>query len=146
MGVFILCTLMVATGYFLYSLVYPLVDRLFSLQVSQPNALVWTIVDAALLSAIKVTLIVVAISLLKRWWQKQKEKERLEKEKISAELRLLKAQIHPEFLFSTLNSITTFARAASPQAPEMLIRFSDLLSYMLYDSDDAKVRLEKIKL
>ncbi|MGK2862971.1 MAG: sensor histidine kinase, partial [Chitinophagaceae bacterium] len=100
-------------------------------------------VDAGLVNAIKVTLIAVAITFLKRWWVKQKEKEQLEREKINAEFELLKAQIHPAFLFSTLNYITSETRLASPKAPEMLIKLSDLLSYMLYECDASKVKLEK---
>jgi LytS/YehU family sensor histidine kinase len=96
-----------------------------------------------LINAIKVSLIAVAITLLKRWWLRQKEKEQLEKEKINAEVQLLKAQIHPAFLFSTLNNITSEARLASPKAPEMLIKLSDLLSYMLYECDSPKVKLER---
>jgi LytS/YehU family sensor histidine kinase len=89
-----------------------------------------------------VTLIAVAIALLKLWWVKQKEKEQLERERINAEVQLLKAQIHPAFLFSTLNNITAEAKVASPKAPEMLIKLSDLLSYMLYECDVPKVKLE----
>lgn len=143
-GVLILCTLMVPVGYFLYSLVYPIVDKLFNFHLGEPTkAIVWASIDAGLINAIKVTLVAVAIALLKRWWLKQKEKERLEKEKINAELQLLKAQIHPGFLFSTLNNIIAHARVASPRAPEMLIKLSDLLSYMLYECDALKVKLEK---
>ena len=57
-------------------------------------------------------------------------------------MQLLKAQIHPAFLFSTLNSITSEAKVASPKGPEMLIKLSDLLSYMLYECDVPKVKLE----
>ncbi len=142
-GVFILCSLMVPVGYFLYSLVYPLVDTLFNLHLVKPKAIVWASIDAGLINAIKVTLVVAAITLLKRWWLKQKEKENLEKEKINAELQLLKAQVHPAFLFNTLNNIISHARMASPRAPEMLIKLSDLLSYMLYECDAPKVKLEK---
>jgi LytS/YehU family sensor histidine kinase len=67
----------------------------------------------------------------------------LEREKINAELQLLKAQIHPAFLFNTLNNIITHAQVASPVAPEMLIKLSDLLSYMLYECDLPEVSLEK---
>jgi sensor histidine kinase YesM len=143
-GLLILCTLMVPLGYFLYSVVYPFVDNLFGLHVINANkTIVWASIDAGLLSAIKITLIAVAITLLKRWWLKQKEKERLEKEKVNAELQLLKAQIHPAFLFSTLTNIMAHAKKASPKAPEMLIKLSDLLSYMLYECDEPRVKLEK---
>ena len=143
-GVLLVCILMVPLGYFLYSIVYPFVDKLFNLHLAGPNkTIVWASIDASLVNAIKVTLVATAITLLKRWWLKQKEKEQLEKEKIDTELQLLKAQIHPAFLFSTLNNIISHARMASPKAPEMLIKLSDLLSYMLYECDAPKVKLEK---
>jgi LytS/YehU family sensor histidine kinase len=135
---------MVPVGYFLYNSVYPFIDSLFNLHVPKPyKQILWQGIDASLINAMKVTLIAIAITLLKRWWVKQKEKEQLEKERINAEVQLLKAQIHPAFLFSTLNNITSEARVASPKAPEMLIKLSDLLSYMLYECDAPKVKLER---
>ena len=142
-GVLILCTFLVPVGYFLYSIVYPFVDKLFGLYIAKPKIIFYASIDAGLVNAIKVTLVMAAITLLKRWWLKQKEKEKLEKEKINTELQLLKAQIHPEFLFNTLNNIISHARMASPKAPEMLIKLSDLLSYMLYECEAPKVKLEK---
>jgi LytS/YehU family sensor histidine kinase len=123
--------------------VYPFIDKRFSLYVAPDKFISWRSIEAGLICALKVTLLAVAISLLKRWWLKQKEKEQLEKEKINAELQLLKAQIHPAFLFNTLNNIILHAQAASPNAPQMLIKLSDLLSYMLYECDESKVKLEK---
>lgn len=143
-GILLVCTLMVPIGYFLYNSIYPFIDNLFNLHLAKPyKQILWKGVDSGLINAIKVTLVAVAITLLKRWWVKQKEKEQLEKEKINAEVQLLKAQIHPGFLFSTLNNITSAARTASPKAPEMLIKLSDLLSYMLYECDASKVKLER---
>ena len=46
-----------------------------------------------------------AIKLLKNWYLKQKEAAQVAREKINAELQLLKAQVHPHFLFNTLNNI-----------------------------------------
>jgi len=103
----------------------------------------WTIFSVGLISGIKIIAAATAIRLGKHWWFKQKEKERLEKEKIEAELQLLKTQIHPQFLFNTLNNIYSFAMVASPKAPEMLLKLSDLLSYMLYECNDREVSLEK---
>ena len=135
---------MVPVGYFLYSLAYPFIDNLFNLHLGKPSkSIVWASIDAGLINAIRVTLVAAAITLLKRWWLKQKEKETLEKEKVNTELQLLKAQVHPAFLFSTLNNIISHARLASPKAPEMLIKLADLLSYMLYECDAPKVMLEK---
>lgn len=85
----------------------------------------------------------VAIKLLKRWWLKQRETEQAAKEKISAELQLLKAQIHPHFLFNSLNNIYSFALEASPRAPQMIQKLSSLLHYMLYECKHPEVQLAK---
>jgi sensor histidine kinase YesM len=143
-GVLVLCALTIPVSYFLYSIVYPSIDRLFHLHAVEINKnILWTSISAGLIGSVKVTLIAVAITTLKRWWLKQKEKEQLEREKINAELELLKAQIHPAFLFNTLNNIITYAENSSPIAPEMLIKLSDVLSYMLYECDALTVPLEK---
>jgi sensor histidine kinase YesM len=143
-GIVLACALVIPLGYFLYAIVYPFIDKIFNLPFAGPDKIiVWRSIDASLVNGIMVTLIAIAITLLKHWWEKQKEKQRLEKEKINAELQLLKAQIHPTFLFSTLNNIISHSRIASPKAPEMLIKLSDLLSYMLYECDSPKVNLSK---
>ena len=56
------------------------------------------------------------IKLVKRWWLKQKESQQLITAKSGAELQLLKAQVHPHFLFNTLNNIYSFTLNASPKA------------------------------
>ena len=85
----------------------------------------------------------VAIKLLKRWYLKQKETEQLTREKISAELQLLKAQVHPHFLFNTLNNIYSFILNGSPSAPEMIKKLSSLLNYILNECNRPLVPLEK---
>ena len=65
------------------------------------------------------------------------------KEKTTAELHLLKARIHPHFLFNSLNNIYSFALHASPKTPEMIQKLSHLLHYMLYECNMPKVPLEK---
>ena len=85
----------------------------------------------------------ITIKLLKRWWLKQKEAEQLATGKARAELQLLKAQIHPHFLFNTLNNIYFFTLSASKQAPEMIKKLSDMLRYILNECDRPAVPLEK---
>jgi len=103
----------------------------------------WASIFYGGISSIKILAAAAAIKVGKNWWFKQKEKERLEKEKIDAELQLLKAQIHPGFLFNTLNNIYISALTASPKAPEMLLKLSEILSYMLYECNDREVFLVK---
>ena len=83
------------------------------------------------------------IKLFKYWYVKQQELLEAEKEKISAELQLLKAQVHPHFLFNTLNNIYSFSLERSEKTPELILKLSSLLSYMLYDCKAERVLLEK---
>ncbi len=83
------------------------------------------------------------IVLFKYWFKKQQEWLQAEKEKVTAELQLLKAQIHPHFLFNTLNNIYSFSLEYSPKTPGLILKLSSLLSYMLYDCKSEEVLLEK---
>jgi len=83
------------------------------------------------------------IKFFKLWTIKQQDWMRVQQEKISAELQLLKAQVHPHFLFNTLNNIYSFSLENSPKTPELILKLSSLLSYMLYDCKTDEVRLEK---
>jgi len=85
----------------------------------------------------------VGIKLLKRWYIKQKETELLVREKINSELQLLKAQVHPHFLFNTLNNIYSFILNGSDRAPEMIKKLSSLLYYILNDCKKQLVPLDK---
>lgn len=58
------------------------------------------------------------------------------------ELRFLKTQIHPHFLFNTLNTIYGFALKKSDKAPEMILKLSNLLDYILYQIEKPKVLIK----
>jgi hypothetical protein len=81
------------------------------------------------------------IKFMKFWYEKESLNTILEKEKIKAELHLLKAQVHPHFLFTTLNNIYSVAQNTSPEASDMILRLSDLLRYILYECNKPEVRL-----
>jgi len=82
------------------------------------------------------------IVLFKYWFKKQQEWLQAEKEKVSAELQLLRAQVHPHFLFNTLNNIYSFSLDGSSKTPGLILKLSSLLSYMLYDCKAEEVLLE----
>jgi len=90
-----------------------------------------------------VVLAAVVIKLFKLWYEKQKKEGRLETEKLQAELNMLKSQIHPHFLFNTLNNIYSLSLQKSDSAPEMLVKLSEILHYILYECDGPVVPLEK---
>ena len=66
-------------------------------------------------------------------------------ERAEAELKLLKSQISPHFLFNTLNNIYGLAYLGDERAAEMISKLSKLLRYLLYDCDQPKVPLLKEK-
>ena len=83
------------------------------------------------------------IKFFKLWTIKQRDWVRAQQEKTTAELQLLKAQVHPHFLFNTLNNIYSFSLDNSPKTPGLILKLSSLLSYILYDCKTDEVRLEK---
>ena len=143
-GVISLALFLLVSGYVIHSQLFPFIDQLFNYKVEETNSTFWwTSINSVLLTAPKIIAAATAIKLIKRWYLKQKEKEKVEKEKLTTDLQLLKAQVRPDFLFSSLDHIYAYAKSKSPKAQELLLKFSDLLSYLLYECDDAKVSLEK---
>lgn len=75
---------------------------------------------------------------------KEKEiKQQIEFEKVTAELEVLKLQISPHFLFNTLNNIRWLARQKSDETEKVILKLSELLRYMIYQTSDEKVSLEQ---
>ena len=64
-------------------------------------------------------------------------------EQLEAELNVLKGQVNPHFLFNTLNNIYSMSLYDSAKTPEMILKLSQLISYMLYECRDEEVKLEK---
>ena len=83
------------------------------------------------------------IKMLKNWYLKQKEAAQIAREKLNAELQLLKAQVHPHFLFNTLNNIYSFIINDSPVALDALDKLSTLLNYIIYQCEQPLVQLDR---
>ncbi|MCY1723290.1 histidine kinase [Prolixibacteraceae bacterium Z1-6] len=77
---------------------------------------------------------------LARGWFRVQE---LENEKTMAELKALKSQVNPHFLFNSLNSIYSLARKESKEVPDKIVQLSDLMRHIIYDSDVDFILLEK---
>jgi hypothetical protein len=87
--------------------------------------------------------IAAAIKLMKYWYVKEQRNLQLQKENVEAQLQLLKAQIHPHFLFNTMNNIYSYTQNASPVAAQMVAGLSDILRFMLYECNQSAVPLSK---
>jgi sensor histidine kinase YesM len=84
-----------------------------------------------------------AIKLVKYWYFKKIENEQLEKEKLKAELELLKGQLQPHFLFNTLNNLYSLVLQKSDQAHQVVLRLSELLHYMLTESAKGRIPMNQ---
>ena len=83
------------------------------------------------------------LKLAKHWYEKEYLNSILQREKLDAELQSLKAQLHPHFLFNTLNNIYSVTESSSPLASGMLVKLSDLLRYILYECNRPLVPLSQ---
>lgn len=89
---------------------------------------------------------IVAVTMLMKLgnnsYKNEKRMREMEQEKFTAELNFLKAQIHPHFFFNTLNSLYALTLKKSEKSPEMVLRLSDLMHYVLYETNAHFVPLE----
>jgi len=77
------------------------------------------------------------------WFEFEAKKKEIENEKLSAELNFLKAQINPHFLFNTLNNLYYLAYTKSENTTEVIAKLSQMMRYMIYDSNYPQVPLTK---
>jgi len=89
--------------------------------------------------AIASTLFVISIE----WVRSEREKHEMRTEQIQTELKFLKSQINPHFLFNILNSLYALTLKKSDMAPTMVIKLSEMMRYMLYECNEKQVPLEK---
>ena len=85
----------------------------------------------------------VAIKLVKHWYFKHQENQALEREKLKAELYLLRGQLHPHFIFNSLNSIYSLALKKSDETPATILKLSELMRYMFVDCSGNIIALSK---
>ena len=83
------------------------------------------------------------IHFFRVYFEQQKLTETLQKENIRSELELLKMQVHPHFIFNTLNNIYSFSIQQNPATPNLIHGLSTFLDYNLYSSSQNTVALEK---
>ncbi|PIQ22452.1 MAG: sensor histidine kinase [Cytophagales bacterium CG18_big_fil_WC_8_21_14_2_50_42_9] len=90
--------------------------------------------------------IVVFVGMLRfavDWFEFEARTKAIENEKLFAELNFLKAQINPHFLFNTLNNLYYLAYTQSPNTMEVIEKLSQMMRYMIYDTNGARVPLSK---
>jgi len=85
----------------------------------------------------------IALKIFYKWNEDEKQKLEIVSKKVTSELQNLKNQINPHFLFNSLNSIYSLTLQSSSKAPDAVMMLSNLMRYMLYETDSDYVLLEK---
>lgn len=102
---------------------------------------------SSLFASFLITLIVTSISTTLVLWQDVARAKAIEQERalqrVASELAVLKLQISPHFLFNTLNNIRWLVRSKSDRAEEAVMKLSQLLRYVLYQTNEEDVPLDK---
>lgn len=79
------------------------------------------------------------IKLARAWFRINQ----VEQEKTTSELRALRSQLNPHFLFNSLNNLYSLTRKKSDLAPQLVLKLSDILRYVIYDAETDFISLEK---
>ncbi len=84
-----------------------------------------------------------SVKLARNWIQTMRREQLLEKEKLETELKFLRSQFNPHFLFNSINSIFVLIHKNPDMASDSLAKFSDLLRYQLYECNEQQIPLHK---
>ena len=98
-----------------------------------PEMIRFTTILAIFLGALSTTIFLATFKYLKQGYLKEQRNIQLQKENAESQLQLLTAQVHPHFLFNTLNNIYSRTQTESPEGSKMIMGLSDLLRYILYE-------------
>ena len=93
--------------------------------------------------AFTITASALMLKFAKHWYHHYYRNLQLQKENTEAQMQLLTAQIHPHFLFNTLNNIYSQAQTESPKSSKMIMGLSDMLRYILYEGQKPLVPLKQ---
>lgn len=132
--IFSMLICVVATVLFLliHQIVYPKIEVLNYLTVMQISVGTFIIAQCGSL-----------IRGFDNWFSNIQAKAEIETKNLRNELNMLKSQINPHFLFNTLNNIDFLIQKSPKDASNMLIKLSDMLRYMIYETQTDFVTLQK---
>lgn len=129
-------------------LVYVSIPRVFRITDEPPQAIFeLTLLNSSFIELLFISGVAVSIKAFRlrtRWREREKN---LINEKLESELKFLKTQINPHFLFNTLNNIYALARKQSERTPEAVLKLSKLMRFMLYEASKKHILLvEEIRI
>jgi two-component system LytT family sensor kinase len=89
------------------------------------------------------TVIASLLYITQQWSEQQEQVKNSKISQLQTELKYLRSQINPHFLFNGLNTVYGYIDMSNVQARDMMVQFSDLLRYNLYEADVDMIALEK---
>jgi two-component system, LytTR family, sensor kinase len=138
----IICTAaFIVTGY--YASTYVAGDNFKEVWGIEPDNYLHFFKINSLPSTVAAMTLAMSIKLTKNWIQANRRQQLLEKEKLETELKFLKSQFNPHFLFNTINSIFVLIHKNPAMASDSLAKFSDLLRYQLYECNEQQIPLDQ---
>jgi len=131
------CTsLLITPGYYLSA-------SFFHQTISQTYGSFYNCLGEAIPSTLASMTLAMSIKLTSNWLQTERRQQLLEKEKLETELKFLKYQFNPHFLFNSINSIFFLIHKNPDMASASLAKFSELLRHQLYECNDQQIPLRK---
>jgi len=96
-----------------------------------------------LTSLLMVVFLAVAIKMILHWRQSKEDYQKLMRDKVETELKFLKTQLNPHFLFNTLNNLYYLSTEKSDKAPQAILALSEILDYVLHAGKSVLVSLRE---
>ena len=96
-----------------------------------------------MIGTIYVIALVSAIKLAYDWITEKRKNDELQRIQLQTELDFLKTQIQPHFFFNTLNNLYALVIKQSPNAPDVVLKLSEIMQYVLYEVKEPKISLMK---
>jgi two-component system LytT family sensor kinase len=116
---------------------------LFGYILGAKNQNLYTAILFNSLNTVWYLILSVALKLSIDWYEQNQTLQKTKIEKLQAEINYLRAQVNPHFLFNVLNSLYSLTIKKSDLAPDVVLKLSEMMEYMLYESDETFVSLEK---
>lgn len=131
-----------------FSVSYYFMQRHFSEKILSDGFLLARIIISNLIYDNFMLMILLPLSysglrFMTEWYLSQTRIQKLENEKVKAELDFLKAQVNPHFLFNTLNAVYFTIDEGNKKGREILFDFSEMMRYQLYECNDDTVSISK---
>lgn len=135
------CSALIVSGYYLSPYFSGLsFEQMFG---RRPDQYLQIFMGNAMPSTVSSMTLAMSVKLAKNWLETEKKRITLEKDKLETELKYLKSQINPHFLFNTINSIFVLIHKNPDLASESLASFSEMLRFQLYECNDQQIPLSK---